>query len=360
MFISNLIEEASKGRWDEKRTWHWYDAQPWLVGCNFVPSSAINQLEMFQADTFNPAEIDKELGWLAGIGMNTVRVFLHDLLWTQDAKGFLSRVDQFLDIATKHKIGTMLVFFDSCWNPYPQAGTQPAPKPRVHNSNWAQSPGAAIANDPATFAKLEDYVTAVVDHFKNDKRVIIWDIWNEPDNINMGTFDTKSMTQKQKGEIITPLLAKAFQWVRSANPTQPLTSGVWAGEWSSDDKLESWQNVQLLASDITSFHRYVPLDETRATVEPLKRFGRPLVCTEYVARSAGSTFEAILPWFKQEKIGAYNWGAVEGKTNTIYPWDSWEKTYTAEPEPWHHDIFRPDGSPYDPKETALIKSLTGK
>jgi hypothetical protein len=312
MSNSNLVAEAANGRWDEARTWKWYDAQPWPVGCNFVPSSAINQLEMWQAETFNPQEIDKELGWLAGIGMNTVRVFLHDLLWKQDAEGFLARVEQFLGIAEKHKIGTMLVFFDSCWNPHPELGTQRAPKPRVHNSYWAQSPGAKIANDPAAFARLENYVTSVVRHFREDTRVIVWDIWNEPDNINMGTFDTKTMTQQQKGEIITPLLAQAFQWVRAVNPTQPLTSGVWAGDWSSDDKLESWQKVQLFASDITSFHRYVPLEETRATVEPLKRFGRPLMCTEYVARAAGSTFEAILPYFKQEKIGAYIRG-IRGK-----------------------------------------------
>ena len=360
MNLPHLIASASQGRWDEARAWNWYHATPWPVGCNYNPASSINQLEMWQADTFNPVEIDKELGWLAGIGMNTARVFLHDLLWKQDAKGFLARIDQFLDIAEKHGFRIMFVFFDSCWNPYPELGTQRAPVPRVHNSYWAQSPGAAIANDPAAFAQLEGYVTGVVNHLRNDKRVLVWDVWNEPDNINMGTFNTKTMTQAEKAEIVTPLLAQAFAWVRAAGPTQPLTSGVWAGDWSSDEKLIPMQRLQLLASDVTSFHRYTALEETRATVEPLKRFGRPLFCTEYVARGAGSTVEAILPYFKEEKIAAYNWGAVSGKTQTIYPWDSWDKKYTDEPALWHHDIFRPDGSPYDAKETALIKALTGK
>jgi len=154
MSISQYIDEAAKGRWSEERAWQWYHGVKWPVGCNFNPSSSINQLEMWQADTFNAKELDRELGWLAGIGMNTVRVFLHDLLWKQDAKGFLDRIDAFLAIADKHGIRTMLVFFDSCWNPYPEIGAQRAPTPGVHNSYWAQSPGAAIASDPAAFAQL--------------------------------------------------------------------------------------------------------------------------------------------------------------------------------------------------------------
>jgi len=355
----NWIEEASKGRWDEARAWKWYNAVTWPVGCNFIPSGAINQLEMWQADTFNPKEIDRELGWIAGIGMNTARVFLHDLLWKQDAKGFLARIDQFLEIAERHKIGIMFVFFDSCWNPHPVSGMQRAPTPGVHNSYWAQSPGADIVCDPEAFTRLEEYVVGVVNHFRNDKRVLVWDLWNEPDNLSTGPFRVEDTTLQQKAEIVTPLLARTFQWVRSAHPAQPLTSGVWAGDWSSDDKLIPLQRLQLLASDVTSFHNYTALEKTRAAVEPLKRFGRPLLCTEYLARGAGSSFETILPYFKQEKIAAYNWGAVSGKTQTIYPWDSWEKAYTEEPVPWHHDIFLPDGSPYNPRETALIKSLLG-
>ena len=356
--ISELIERASRGRWEEARAWSWYNSQPWRVGCNFIPSGSINQLEMWQADTFHLEEIDRELGWLAAIGMNSARVFLHDLLWKQDAEGFLARVDQFLDIAGKHGIGIMFVFFDSCWYPYPEVGKQREPHPRRHNSFWLQSPGAPLVNDAQAFDELEDYVTGFVRHFRDDQRVIIWDVWNEPENFSMGGHE-KDMTKERKLELVTPLVAQAFQWIRSANPTQPLTSAIWEGDWA-DDKLIPLQKIQLLASDLISFHRYVSLAETRRTVEPLKRFGRPLLCTEYVARAEGNSFETILPYFHQEKIAAYNWGAVSGKTNTIYPWDSATRIYTEEPVPWHHDIFRPDGSPYDSKETALIKALTGQ
>lgn len=357
MTISNLAVEAAKGRWDEKRAWEWYDARPWLVGCNFVPSSAINQLEMWQEETFNPKEIDRELGWLADLGMNTMRVFLHDLLWAQDAKGFLKRIDQYLEIAEKHKIGTMLVFFDSCWNPSPVAGPQRAPTPGVHNSYWVQSPGFPTVNDPTAFDKLQGYVTGVVEHFRDDSRVLIWDVWNEPDNGTMGQFTLGALPQPEKAAQVAPLVTKTFQWVRSARPTQPVTSGVWAGDWTDIEKMDPFHLLQLNASDISSFHRYDSSEKTRAGVEQLKRFGRPLLCTEYMARETGSTFEAILSYFKQEKVGAYNWGAVAGKTQTYFPWNSWDKPCPPEIPVWHHDILRQDGSPYDPKEAALIKSL---
>jgi len=346
-----LIEEATRGCWSEARIRAWYDHQPWRVGCNFIPSGAINQLEMWQADTFDPKQIDHELGLLADLGMNTARVFLHDLLWVQDAKGFFGRIDQFLDLAARRGISIMLVIFDSCWDGNPQLGPQRAPTPGVHNSYWLKSPSNSIFYNAPAFDPLQDYVTDVVNHFRNDDRIMVWDLWNEPDNRG------GDVPREKNGDIVVPLLARTFQWARSADPTQPLTSGIWAGDLSSDEKLEPLCRLQLFASDVISFHRYEPLEKTREVVEHLKRFGRPLLCTEYVARGAGSTFEAILPYFKQEKIAAYNWGAVSGKTQTIYPWDSCQKPYAAEPVPWHHDIFRPDGSPYDPKETALIKAL---
>jgi hypothetical protein len=357
MNTSALIENAAHNRWSTERTWKWHASLDWPVGCNFLPSSAVNQLEMWQADTFNPEEIDRELSWLAAFGMNTARVFLHDLLWKQDSKGFLSRIDQFLDIADRHGMRIMFVFFDSCWNAEPVIGPQRAPTPGVHNSYWVQSPGVAIVSDAAAFAKLEDYVAGVVNHLCDDKRVLIWDVWNEPNNANSGNFPAEGPAAGWMNEIIPPLLSQAFGWIRSVNPSQPLTSGVWNGNYSTDDTLTALQELQLFSSDVISFHSYGKIESVQSAVEVLKRFKRPLVCTEYLARQMGSTFEAILPYFKEEKVAAYNWGAVAGKSQTNYPWDSWQKPYTQEPSPWHHDILRVDGSPYDPQEIEVIKSL---
>src|SRR6187397_483486 len=120
---------AAQQKWSEQQARDWYAKQSWLVGANYNPASAINQLEMWQAETFDPKRIDLELGWAEGLGFNTMRVFLHDIPWKTDSAGFLKRIDAFLDIAAKHKIRPMFVFFDSCWNPNPKAGKQPEPKP---------------------------------------------------------------------------------------------------------------------------------------------------------------------------------------------------------------------------------------
>jgi hypothetical protein len=358
---TTLRRKAQGQRWDAKKAGAWYNALPWLVGCNYVTSTAVNQLEMWQADTFDPATIDRELGWLAGLGMNSVRVFLHDLAWAQDARGFLLRAEQFLEIAHKHGIGTMFVFFDSCWYPFPYPGRQRDPEPGVHNSFWLQSPGLPALQNEKEWPRLEDYVRGFVGHFRQDARVQVWDIWNEPDNPNTASYGTRDLGLEEKSKLMLPMLAQAFDWARAADPVQPLTSAVWMGAPWIKETLSPLHKYQLNASDVISFHRYEPLEQTRMVIPVLKEYGRPILCTEYMARGAqGSTFEAILPYFKQEKIAAYNWGSIAGKSQTNVPWDSWQNPYRTEPPVWFHDIFRADGTPYDPKEAELIKSLLGK
>ncbi|HEY3740514.1 MAG TPA: 1,4-beta-xylanase, partial [Bryobacteraceae bacterium] len=218
---------AARPRWTSAEANAWYAKQPWLVGANYIPATAINQLEMWQADSFDPARIDKELGWAQAIGMNTMRVFLHDLVWKQDPAGYKKRIDQFLAISARHGIRPLFVLFDSCWDPEPKLGKQHAPVPGVHNSGWVQGPGAAALKDPAQSARLEAYVKGVVAAFANDPRILGWDLWNEPDNFNSSSYGKTEPSNKR--ELVLALLAKTFDWARSANPSQPLTSGVWTG-----------------------------------------------------------------------------------------------------------------------------------
>jgi hypothetical protein len=346
------------GRWSAEQANAWYGKQPWLVGANFGPSTAINQLEMFQADTFDLKTIDRELGWAAGLGFNSMRVYLHHLLWEQDAKGFLRRLEQFLDVCEKHDIGVMFVLFDSVWDPNPKLGRQRDPKPHLHNSGWVQSPGKADLTDPSRHTLLEAYVKGVVGHFKDDRRVQVWDVWNEPDNTNGNSYGKQEPPKKVEQTLA--LLQKAFAWAREAKPSQPLTSGVWIGNWGDPKKLSPTEQFQLDNSDVISFHSYDPPANVKKCIENLRRYGRPILCTEYMARPRGSKFDPILAYFKEQKVGAYNWGFVAGKTQTIYPWDSWEKQYTAEPPLWFHDIFRADGTPYIKEEVEYIKRVTGK
>ena len=323
--------------WTAQKANDWYAKFKWLNGADYIPSNAINQLEMWQASTFDIGQIDKELGWAENIGFNTIRVFLHSVAWKQDPQGFKKRVGQFLNVADRHHIIPMFVFFDDCWNKDPKPGLQPSPKTGKHNSGWMQDPGDPYSMDTTVFPTLQPYVKDILNSFKHDKRILLWDLYNEPGN--GGKFE-KSL----------PLLKKIFLWAREINPDQPLSVGLW--DWSFG-KLNEFQ---IANSDIITYHDYEEQNWHERVIKILKTFGRPLICTEYMARPRNSTFQSIMPMLKKENVGAINWGFVSGKTNTIYAWDK-PMPDGAEPALWFHDIFRKDGSSYKQEETDLIKKL---
>lgn len=351
-------------RWPVERAAAWQARHPWLVGCNFIPSSAANQLEMWQADSFDPATIDRELGWAHGLGLNSVRVFLHNLVWEHDRAGLIQRMDRFLALAQKHRIGVVFVPLDGCWDPQPRLGKQPDPVPHLHNSRWLQAPGAAILNDPQRHERLRGYIVGVIGHFRDDPRVDAWDLFNEPDNPNGQSYGASGkgteLSPERKAQMATLLLEKAFSWARAAGPSQPLTAGLWQGDWSKPDALSPINRLMLEQSDVLSFHGYGNLEAMRRSVEALKAHRRPVLCTEYMSRGSGCTFDPVLGYLKQQRVGAYHWGLVAGKTQTQYPWESWRRRFTAEPEVWFHDVLRPDGTPFDPAEVKFIREATGK
>jgi len=347
------------GRWTVERAQAWQKAQPWLVGCNYMPSTAINQLEMFQADSFDPETIDRELGYAEDLGFTSIRVFLHDLLWEQDREGFLDRCEQLLAIADRHDIKVMFVLFDSCWHPEPRLGPQPAPLAHVHNSGWVQSPGVPALRDPGATARLREYVTGVVRHFAADPRVVVWDIWNEPDNFDGGAAKRPGLEPKDKPALVNALLSQAFAWAREAEPSQPLTSGVWRDS-DNIDTLDDCKRIQLANSDVISFHSYGDPPSLDRCLTNLATYGRPLLCTEFMARPNGSVFDPHLRMLRDHGVAAYCWGFVNGKSQTIYPWDSWTKSYDGPPPVWFHDIIEPDGTPFREDEADFIRDVTGK
>jgi hypothetical protein len=353
------MHAAAPARWSEAKAQQWYAAQPWLVGANFIPANAINQLEMWQAESFDPAEIDKELGWAEGLGMNTMRVFLHDQLWQQNAPGFQKRIDTFLGIAAKHHIKPMFVLFDSCWDPEFKLGPQRPPIPGVHNSGWVQSPGAKALEDAADYPRLKAFVQGVVGAFANDDRILAWDLWNEPDNEGGG--DYAKLEPKNKEELVARLLPQVFAWAREEHPVQPLTSPLWHGpRWDDAAELNAVERTQIQESDVISFHDYGWPEKFAARVHELEQYHRPLICTEYMARPMGSTFDAILPLTKQLHVAAINWGFVQGKSQTYIPWDSWKRPYVEEQPPvWFHDVLYPDGRPYREREAEILREETG-
>ncbi|MGM9512033.1 glycoside hydrolase family 2 TIM barrel-domain containing protein [Larkinella sp. GY13] len=328
--------------WTPEKANAWYQKQGWIRGCNFQPSSAINQLEMFQAATFDPQTLDRELGWAEGLGLNAMRVYLHHVAWTSDQAGFKKRLDQYLGISQKHGIKTILVFFDDCWNDEYHPGKQPEPKPGIHNSGWVRDPGTMIHTHPDSLAMLERYVKDVMTTFKNDERILLWDLYNEPGN---NQYFSKSL----------PLLKAVFSWARAVDPSQPVSAGLW--NW--DEKFNELNQFQLENSDVITYHHYKYIDDHKKRIADLRQHKRPLICTEYMARSNGSLFQTIMPLLKQENIGAVNWGFVAGKTNTIYAWRM-PMPDGKEPELWFHDILRKDGTPFSAEEVKTIKTLTGK
>lgn len=331
------LQTVAGNVWSAEKANNWYKQYKWISGADFLPSTAINQLEMWQEATFDEETIDKELGWAQSIGFNTMRVYLHSLAWKQDPNGFKQRVDKYLSIADKHKITTIMVFFDDCWNKAGKPGIQPVPKTGIHNSGWVQDPGDPAYKDPTLFPELEEYVKDVMTRFKSDKRILLWDLYNEPGN---------------SGKLLSslPLLKNIFSWARDVNPDQPLSAGLWA--WN----FEELNEFQVINSDVITYHNYEDKPWHQRVINLLKTHGRPMICTEYMARSRNSRFSNIMPMLKKESIGAISWGLVSGKSNTKYAWDT-PMPDGDEPAEWFHDIFKKDGRPYLQDEVDLIKRL---
>jgi hypothetical protein len=347
---------ASTARWSAQQAADWQEDTGWLVGCNFVPSSAGNQLEMWQADTYDAETINRELEWAGDLGFTSIRVFLHDLLWRADPDGFFGRIDEVLAIGEANGIRMMPVLFDGVWNPDPQLGPQPEPVPGVHNSTWVQGPGAAVLNDPRQWPELRSYVAAVLERFGGDDRVAVWDLFNEPDQSNAISYPRQEI--RHKTVVVDRLLNHVFDWAEAVDPDQPLTTGVFVGVSGAVERASRVNRTALGRSDVISFHSYAARRRLVSTIDHLGRYGRPLLCTEWLARSMGSTVD-LLDVFGTRGVGAYCWGLVDGRTQTRYPWTSWLRPAPPDGK-WFHELLHADGRPYDPDETDMIRSLTAR
>ena len=345
------------GTWTKDQALEWYKDQEWLVGCNYLPSNSINQLEMFQLETFDKEINTKELLWAKNLGFNTIRVYLHDLLWN-NSEVFSKTLNEFLDICHKLDIKPMLVLFDDCHRPFPKVGKQPKPVKGVHNSGWKQSPGMSLVNEinenikHPEVSRLKKFVEEILFKFSDDERILMWDIYNEPGQFGVGD---KSLT----------LLKLAWSWALNVRPSQPLTSCL---DGSVGKEVIECNTKN---SDVITFHTYEG-EKLQETIDRLKILERPLICTEYMAREFGSTFEFSMPIFKENKVGCFNWGLVAGKSQTHFGWSTildlkkkkelgnFLEDDDAIPEPaeWFHDILRTDGTPFSEAEVCFIKDIT--
>lgn len=325
------------GQWSVEKANNWYAGQRWIVGCNFLPSTAVNDVEMWQNETFDLPTIDKELGFAKEWGINSVRVFLNYVVWEAEAKKLKTNFKKFLDAAEKHGIGVTPILFDDCnfSGNVAKVGKQQEPVPGVHNSGWVASPPAAMIQDEAQWKKLKAYEQDMIKTFGKDKRIIMWDLYNEP-----GAGDSK---------IKAELLEKIFAWAREAQPNQPLTVGAF-GDWDGE-----LSKLMRSSSDIVSFHSYGDKADVENKIQWAHGTERPAVCTEWLRRQAGNTVQDILPLFLENKIGCYSWGLVEGRTQTYFHWGS-EKD-SPKPAIWQHDLIREDGTPYSLPEYQLFREM---
>ncbi|MBN2295103.1 MAG: cellulase family glycosylhydrolase [Pirellulales bacterium] len=334
-------DTANSGRWSVERAKRWYAEQAWPCGLNYIPANSISYTEMWMPYCFDADFIDTELALAEEIGFNCVRVVLPFVVWEHDPKAFKKRFNKFLEICDLRGIKVMPVLFDDCAfgndqklkNPW--YGKQPEVLKGWYANGWTPSPGHDMVRDPKSWPRLERYVKDLISTYRNDKRVWVWDLYNEPTNGGLG-------------KVSLPLARKVFAWAREVNPSQPLTVAA----WNRNQEL----NAMIFAnSDIITFHNYSGPDRLAEHIRELKKQGRPIINTEWLNRIGGSVPKTCLPVFRRENVGCMHWGLVNGKTQTNLGW-GW-RPGRPDPPVWQHDLFHGDHKPYDPKEIELFRTV---
>lgn len=353
-------------KWSVADAASWQKKYGWLCGFNYLPASSVNWTEMWQAETFDPTQITKELKWASDAGYNSLRTNLPYIIWQNDRDGLIHRINQFLDICQNNHISVMLTLMDDCGfsGDHPYLGPQKSPRENIHNSQAAASPGRNLVINKQEWHGIKEYICDIVETFKNDDRIAIWDLYNEPSNRAIfADIGEQIEFDSMLDDYSYALMEKAFEWVREIHPIQPLTVGAW--HINKDDDTGAFNifnhkvdKLALELSDVISYHAYVPYEVMEKIIIDLKKYNRPILCTEWLARHAGSLLLEQLPMLKEQNIGCYQWGLVNGRTQTHLPWPPLQKAMKDYQKIWFHDVMHGDGRFYDDKEAELLKKLT--
>jgi hypothetical protein len=172
--------------------------------------------------------------------------------------------------------------------------------------------------------------------FKRDSRVLYWDLYNTAGNSELW-------------EVTLPLMDQTFQWARDVNPEQPLAVAAWT-------KFGSAMSARMLErSDLVSFQSFDNEQQVAAIIELLQRYKRPMICSDWLLRQQDNRFDNILPLFAVHRVGWFNHGLANGKTQA---WIQ-QKLYRSkrDPELWQHDVLKADGTAYNAKEVELIQNF---
>ena len=362
---------ARKGPWPKEKAWAWYNAQPWIRGCNYMPASCANRVDQWQAygSEARFAEMERETALMQKDGLNAVRIILGDLgfaVWRAEHDGIMQRFERMLEIFDSHGIRVILVFGNDCSRPKPlwslpemgeqkwDLGYHGGRKLSQHGS-YPDLPGYTAVDDPALreefFKMCEEFLTK----YAHDRRILFWNLWNEPG-------------ANRRDKISPPHIRRLFELAWRIDPDQPLAADIWTGRvsWPEKDVAEA---VGAELNDIISYHSYLDLPAQTAQAKALKeRFGRPMVNTEWLARVFDCTVQDVYPFFAQNRIGCTMWGYVNGKYQTHEPWEYTWRQLEDNPKlmhyfkftKWFHDLYRPSLRPYDPYEIAIIRHVNAE
>lgn len=349
------MRTTHRERWNKENAKQWREQHGWLCGFNYLPHTAVNWNEMWQAETFDLATIEQELCWAKEIGFNALRTNLPFVVWQQERDALFAHIEAFLGVCQSNNIKVILTLLDDCEfsGETPHYGEQPAPVPGVHNSRALASPGREHVMNLAIWPDIERYTKDVLSHFGQDPRVVLWDLYNEPTNRML----FKDGIHREFDEALEAhshaLTQKMFEWARHIGPEQPLTVAAWHAELDTPFSHPT-DHLALSESDIITFHAYVPPEAMTRIADIVSQYQRPVLCTEWMARHLGSTYQTQLPTLKQKDIGVFQWGLVRGKTQTWLPWP-WVEVLPTQEGLWFHDLLDEEGRPFDEAEIALIR-----
>ena len=328
-------------------------------------SDCANRIDQWQEYEFEKklATAEKEFALMETIGYNSIRVIIEFEVWDQQHDGFMKRLDQYLDAAARHGITAMIVLSNEC-----SVRTPEYIPPTFGEQFWelgyhggknfktwyqhGSDSRYSLLDDPEIAPRYYEMVKELITTYKNDKRVLVWNLMNEPGNGR----GNKSLVH----------LKKMFEIGREIAPIQPLTADVWRGMKNNKATTEIEQ-FALEQSDVISYHSYASYMDNVIIIQQLKTYNRPIFNTEWLSRPSGNTVQLMLPLFFLENIGCYQWGFVAGKYQTFEPsqgvWNAYEKhgyegVKHLDFTKWQHDLYRPGGRfPYDPEEIEIIKKL---
>ena len=356
-----------KRRWTKEEAWKWYEAYPWIRGCNYMSADSANRVDQWQSLGFEERmkTTEEEFRLARETGFNSIRVLIEYVVWKEEHDGFLERFDRYLDLAAKYGLSVMVVLAN---DGMPAKGPDyKLPYIGEQTYDWGYHGGRkhsphAVQTEPAPHFYLDDPVTRedyfrmvseIVRLHRTDERIIVWDVYNEAGHSN-------------RKEISIPNVKRMFELVRAEDPVQPLTACV-CPRRDEARELPEIEKICLENSDVISYHFYHNFQRHAEILKHLKAYGRPLFCTEWLCRCFHNNVADLFPLFYMEGIACYNWGFVAGKYQTYEPWELvWTNvengTYDdvhVDFTKWFHDLYRPNHRPYDPEEIGIIQKYAG-